>query len=261
MPRSAIALLAHQLRFDVLAFRRNRQASLSTIAMPVLLLVVLVTAATGETAGYEGRQVSLAQYLAPGLAAFGVVCAAFLTLVVDVVVQRESGILKRRRATPVPAWVLIGGRVLTAAVAALAVTFVLLVIAGNAYGVAVPTAGLPALAVCVVVGALAFASLGYAASTVIGSAAAAQPVASLLVLPMLVVSSVLVPGGDLPGWLDALAQVLPLQPLADAMRHAIDPAGAGAHLAVRDLLILSAWCVGGFVVAQRRFAWTARSGR
>ena len=53
--------------------------------------------------------------------------------------QRETGVLKRRRATPVPAWVLIAGRALTAIAIALAVVAVLLVLGRFAYGVRLPT--------------------------------------------------------------------------------------------------------------------------
>jgi ABC-2 type transport system permease protein len=259
MTRSPYALVAHQVRFDVRAFRRNRQASLSTLALPVLLLVILVSANSGETATYRGRSVSLAQYLTPGLAAFGIISAAFLSLVVDAVAQRESGVLKRRRATPVPASVLLAGRTLTAAAASLGVTFVLLAIAGNHYDVKIPSAGLPALALTVVAGALAFAAMGYALSTMIRSTAAAQPVASLVLLPLLLVSSVLVPGGKLPHGLGTAASVFPLQHLGDALRRSIDPAATGSHLAPRDLLVVLAWGVGAALVAYRRFTWLPAS--
>jgi ABC-2 type transport system permease protein len=258
--RSPLQLVGHQLRYDLRAFRRNRQAALSTLALPVILLAVLVGAASGETASYDGRSVSLAQYLAPGLAAFGVVSAAFLSLVVDVVAQRESGVLKRRRAAPVPAGVLIAGRTLTAAVASLAVTFVLLVIAGNRYDVQIPTAGLPALVLSIGVGACTFASLGYALTTLIRTPAAAQPVASLVLLPFLLISSVLVPNGKLPDRLGTVAEVFPLQHLAGAIRRALDPLGGGLHLAPRDLLVLALWAGGGFIVAQRRFSWLPKGG-
>lgn len=255
MTRSALALIAHQFRFDLRAFRRNRQASLSTLALPVLLLVILVSANSGETATYGGRTVSLAQYLTPGLVAFGIISASFLSLVVDAVAQRESGVLKRRRATPVPAWVLLAGRTLTAAAASLGVTFVLLAIAGNHYAVSIPSAGLPALALTVLIGALTFAAMGYALSTVIRTTAAAQPIASLVLLPLLLVSSVLVPGGKLPDWLGTAASIFPLQHLGDALRHSVDPATTGSHLATRDLLVVLAWGVGAALIAYRRFTW------
>jgi ABC-2 type transport system permease protein len=258
--RSPIQLVGHQVRYDLRAFRRNRQAALSTLALPVLLLGVLVGAASGETAVYEGRSVSLAQYLTPGLAAFGVVSAAFLSLVVDVVTQREAGVLKRRRAAPVPAAVLLAGRTLTAAVAGLAVTFVLLVIAGNRYDVEIPSAGLPALVLTILVGATAFAAIGYAVSTAIRTPSAAQPVASLLLLPLLLISSVLVPAGKLPDRLTKVAEMFPLEHLASAIRRALDPHAGGAHLAPRDLLVLMLWAVGAFAVAQRRFRWLPHNG-
>jgi ABC-2 type transport system permease protein len=264
MTRSPLVLVAHQFRFDLRAFRRNRQASVSTLALPVLLLVILVSANSGEAATYQGRSVSLAQYLTPGLAAFGIISAAFLSLVVDAVAQRESGVLKRRRATPVPAWVLLAGRTLTAAAASLGVTFVLLAIAGNRYNVKIPSAGLPALTLTVIAGALTFAAIGYALSTMIRSTAAAQPVASLVLLPLLLISSVLVPGGKLPHTLGTAASFFPLEHLGNALRHSIDPATRGSHLAPSDLLVVLAWGLGAAFIAYRRFTWlpaTARARR
>ena len=48
-----------------------------------------------------------------------VIAASFINLVISITVLREEGILKRRRATPVPAWALIGGRTLMAIVVSL----------------------------------------------------------------------------------------------------------------------------------------------
>src|SRR5207244_587572 len=57
-------------------------------------------------------------YYVPGIMALGIIAASFVNLVISVTAQRESGVLKRRRATPVPATAVIGGRALTAVVAA-----------------------------------------------------------------------------------------------------------------------------------------------
>ena len=53
-------------------------------------------------------------YYVPGLSALGLIAASFVNLVISITTQRENCVLKRRRATPVPAWVLIAGRALTA---------------------------------------------------------------------------------------------------------------------------------------------------
>ena len=224
----------------------------------MILLAVLVSANDGETTTYDGRTVSLAQYLVPGLVAFGLIAASFLSLVVEVVAQRESGVLKRRRATPVTAAVLVAGRTLTAAVASIAVAWVLLAVAGNRYDVDVPRAGLPALAAALLLGAVAFASLGYALASAIRTPAAAQPVASLVFLPFLLVSGVLVPADRLPARIAAVARIFPVEHLANAIRYALDPAVTGGHLAVADLAVLAAWAVGAFAVAHRRFQWLPR---
>ena len=126
------------------------------------------------------------------------------------------------------------------------------------YDVVVPAAGLPALALTVLVGAIAFASLGYALASVIRTPAAAQPVASLVFLPFLLVSGVLVPADRLPDRLQNLARIFPVEHLANAMRLALDPAVTGSHLAVADLAVLAVWALGAFVVAYRRFGWLPR---
>ena len=52
----------------------------------------------------------LSTYYVPGLIAFAIMAASFVKLVITIVAQREAGVLKRRRARPVPAWVLIAGQ-------------------------------------------------------------------------------------------------------------------------------------------------------
>ena len=61
----------------------------------------------------------------------GIIAASFVNLVMSVITQRETGVLKRRRATPVPAASIIAGRALTVIVVALATSFVLLVWGGS----------------------------------------------------------------------------------------------------------------------------------
>ena len=66
--------------------------------------------------------------------------------------QRERGVLKRRRATPVPAAAVVAGRVLTAVVIAVVMAAVLLGIGWAAYGARVPGRTALALAVTVMIG-------------------------------------------------------------------------------------------------------------
>ena len=103
-PPSALSLIVHQCRYDLRAFRRDRQAGVTTVVMPLILLAAFVSlAGHHSTVIQDGHKISVAQFYVPGLIAFAVVASSFATLLVELVTLRQSGILKRRRATPVPA--------------------------------------------------------------------------------------------------------------------------------------------------------------
>lgn len=250
---SAGAVL-HQARYDLRAFLRNPQARTFTLILPVVLLVVFVGAGVGgETVGPD-RAASSAYYV-PGLSALAVVTASFGNLVVSITAQREAGVLKRRRATPVAAWVLIAGRTVTAIAVSLATLTTLLVVGRVAYGIRLSAAAVPEVAVIATVGSAAFCALGYALSTRIRSADAAQPLVQALLLPLYFASGVFVPSADLPPWLRDLAAVFPVEHLAHGLRHATVDGGIPGD----DLLALAVWAAVGVVLALRAFSWTSIS--
>jgi hypothetical protein len=107
-----LGLVLHQARYDLRALLRNRQARTATVMLPLLLLVLFLGMWGSDRVG--PGHVKAATYYVPGLVALSVIASSFTNLVISVVTQRETGVLKRRRATPVPVWVLIGGRALTA---------------------------------------------------------------------------------------------------------------------------------------------------
>ena len=110
--RGPLALVFHQARFDLRSFLRNQQARFFTLALPLLFLVIFNGVFGNHVVGPGPMKASA--YYVPGIAALGVIAASFVNLVLSITAQREGGILKRRRATPVPAWVLVAGRTVTA---------------------------------------------------------------------------------------------------------------------------------------------------
>jgi ABC-2 type transport system permease protein len=185
-----------------------------------------------------------------------VIAGSFVNLVISITAQREAGILKRRRSTPVPAWVLIAGRALVAIVVALAVMTVLLLLGRFAYGVHLPSETLPGVVLTGIVGAVTFCCLGYALSTAIRSADSAQPMVQAIMLPLYFISGVFIPNVSLPHWLQDVAKFFPVQHLADGLRHAFDPATRGVGIVWSDLGVLALWGAVGLAVALRRFVWT-----
>ena len=249
-----IGLVLHQARFDLLSFVRNRQSRFFTLVLPVIFLVIFVSVFGNDKVGPQNVKAST--YYVPGLAALGVIAGSFVNLVITLTAMRETGVLKRRRATPVPAWVLIAGRALAAIVISLAVLTVLLLIGRFAYGVSLPASALPAVAVTAIVGAVCFCCLGYAFTTLVKSADSAQPMVQAVMLPLYFISGVFIPRVNLPSWLQHIADVFPVQHLADGLRHAFDPAAHGSGIVWTDLGVLALWAGAGLAVALTRFSWT-----
>jgi ABC-2 type transport system permease protein len=255
--RGPLGLVLHQARYDLLGFLRNRQARFFTLILPLLFLVIFVGVFGNDTVRATGVKAST--YYVPGISALGLIAASFVNLVISITAQREAGILKRRRATPVPAWVLIAGRALTAIAVSLVVMSVLLAVGRFAYGVHLPTSTIPGIAVSAIVGSVTFCVLGYALSTAIHSEDAAQPVVQAIMLPLYFISGVFIPNVNVPSWMRHVATLFPVQHLADALHHAYDPATHGVGVVWSDLAVLVAWAAVGLVVALRRFSWTPSS--
>ena len=252
-----IRMTLHQAGYDLRAFLRNRQSQFFTLALPVLFLVILasVLGGRGNTTQVPGGRISTSVYYVPGIIALGVIAACFGNLVASVTAQRERGVLKRRRATPVPAGAIIAGRVLTAVVVAVVMAVVLLAIGWAAYGAHVPGRTTLALVVTLVIGAASFCCLGYALASVVHDEDAALPATQAILLPLYFISGVFVAVTVLPHWLADVGEIFPVRHLANALLVAYNPHTTGLGFSGQDLLIVAAWGIAGLLIAVRKFSW------
>lgn len=253
--RNLAELIAHQMGYELRMYWRNKQSRFFTIALPIIFLVIFATVWRNDTVHVAGGTLKTSVYYVPGIITLGIIAAAFTNLVISITAAREAGIFKRRRATPVPATVLIAARALSSVVVALGMTAVLLIIGWAAYGASVPGRTAGALAVTVIIGAAAFCCLGFALASVIRDADASQPITQAVILPLYFISGVFIPTSTLPHWLTDVASVFPVKRLASALLTAYNPHTTGAGFAWTDLLILTAWGVAGLAIAIRRFSW------
>ena len=102
-------LLAHQVRYEQLSFWRNPQSAIFTFVFPVLFVTILgaLFGTTGKKASFDGLPVL--EYYIPTIAAMSVLGSCYGQLAVALAARRQNGILKRVRATPLPAWAYFGG--------------------------------------------------------------------------------------------------------------------------------------------------------
>jgi len=253
-------LIGHQFHADLRCFTRNTQSVVFTLAMPVLFLVIFASIFRNGTVTVPGGVIKESVYYVPAIIAYGVITAAFSNLALSVVRNRESGIYKRRRATPLPASAVIASRAAVAVLTALAMTVVLLGIGWAAYGASIPGHTAPAFVLDIIVGAAVFCCLGFAAATLIRNVDAVQPVIWATVLPLCFISGIFIPISVLPAWLARIGYVFPIHPLVAALLQAYNPHTTGSGLNWGYLAILAAWGVAGLIIAVRRFSWLPRGG-
>lgn len=253
--RTPARLVAHQFRYDLKVFWRNRQARFFTLGLPVGMLFLFVAIFGRDSYLLSGHGVRGSTYYLANLVGFGTVDAAMMSMAVGIVATRESGILKRRRATPQPAWAIVVSRALTGIVTSLVLAAVLLVVGRVAYSASVPLHGLPALALAIAVGTFAFCSLGFAASGLIRNVDAAQPVMMAVTLPLFFISGIFVPWPFVPSWLRVVAELFPVRHLASAVLAPLTP-GSGSGVRTVDLAVVAVWGIAGLLVAARTFRWT-----
>ncbi len=254
--RGPFALLVHQIRFDLLASFRNPRARFFTFIFPILLLLVFasVFGSSGHTV-VAGTRTSLSRYFVGGILSLSIITAAYGNLVISISNARETGLLKRRRATPAPPALLIAGQALTTLVIGVGMSAALLLIARVAYGVAMPIGAIAALALAVVVGTVAFACIGYAVAGMIDSADSAQPIVQMTMLPLYFISGIWIPFASLGHTLRSIASLFPVEHLANAMHVASVKGSFGAAFTGTDLLVLAVWGLAAAAFAARRFTW------
>src|SRR5580700_6894478 len=153
-------LFLHELRTEQLLFWRNREAAFFTFFLPVIFFLIFGSVYGDDRIALAKRDyVKASSFLEAGMIGYGVAATCFAGLGITLVVRRESGILKRIRATPLPA--------LTYLLGVLASTFVVFVIEAGiivAIGRLLFSVALPdrvfSLAATLVIGALTFAGMG-----------------------------------------------------------------------------------------------------
>ena len=243
----------HQLRAEQLVFWRSKEAALFIFLFPLLLFVLLGSVYNGTIYGVPAPQALLA-----GLIGYGCANTAFAGLAIQLVLRRENAILKRLRATPLPASTYVAALLSSTLIVFALQTVALLVLGRILYGTPLPHA-VGSLVLAVVLGAAVFAALGVATASLIRSGEGSSAVVNFILLPMAFLTGSFGPTRHYPRFLRAIGDVLPLKYFVDLMnaiylhRHALwtKPGAIG---------VLAAWGAGGLVVAVFRFRWEPREG-
>jgi ABC-2 type transport system permease protein len=249
-----VRLFAHELRGELLLYVRSRELAFFTFLLPMIFFVLL-----GSTYGHDTVDgVKGSRFLEAGMIGYGAISIAFAGLAIVLVIRREAGILKRLRATPLPASAYVAA-VLSAFLIAFAVEVIGLILLGRIlFGIGAPDKPL-SLALALLLGAVSFCGLGIGVTALIRSAEGASAVVNAIYLPMSFIAGAFFSPRHFPSVLQAIADVLPLtyflRLVRNVMLHGQDIWSQGTNVAV-----LAAWGVAGVIVALRAFRWEPHEG-
>ena len=237
-----------QYRLERRMFWRNPSAAFFNFLLPLIFL-----ARFGAIFAEDEENLRV---IVPGIAGMAVMSTTFSALAMTLTYLRESGVLKRIRGTPLPTSAYLAG-IAGNAITNTALQVTLITAAGSLVFGLDPPQDLVALAVFVVVGVVCFASLGVALSHAIPNFDSAPAYVNAAFLPLIFISGVFYDADYAPGFLQAIAEALPLKHLIDGLSGGIVTGDGLAHN-VPALAVLALWSAAGIVLAVRGFSWDAR---
>jgi ABC-2 type transport system permease protein len=154
----------------------------------------------------------------PGLLIqLGLFGAAFVGF--SIISDWRAGVIERFRVTPVSRLALLSGRVLRDVVTLL-VQAVVLILAGVAFGLRAPLAGVLIGLGFIAVVAVSLSALSYTVGLLLKSEDALAPLVNMIVVPLTLLSGIMLPLTLGPGWLQGIARATPFRYIINAMREA-----------------------------------------
>jgi ABC-2 type transport system permease protein len=253
---SGLGLTLRQVRFTNKAFWRNPASAFFTFAFPLMFLVIFTSLLGNNTVKIGGELIKSSTYYVAGMAAFAAITASYTNIAMSVTFQRDAGVLKRLRGTPLPGWAYLMGRVVHAVLMAIVLVAICAVFGKLAYGAAIPTGTtLFKFLLMLIIGAASFCALGLAVTSIIPNADAAPAIVNATILPLLFLSGIFITiGDDAPAWVQWTGKVFPVRHFAEGMGAGF----LGTPFAWRDVLIVALWGLAGLLLAVRYFSWEPR---
>jgi ABC-2 type transport system permease protein len=255
---SALALAVHQFRYDQKTFWRNPASVFFTALLPLIFLLIFATIFGNDTLEGLGG-VKTTTYYVPAIITLAVVSATTQSLAISLTVDRENGLLKRTRGTPLPSWIFIAGRVGNAIVVSVLSLVLLAGVGWIVYDVEIPWERLPAVLVTLAVGAISFCCLGFALTAAIPNEDAAAPISNAALLPLYFLSGVFIPEEEIPEDVLKVADLFPIRHFFEAFFTAWNPATTGPGFEWGHLAVVAGWGALGLVIAMRTFRWEPRA--
>ena len=256
---NSFAVLNQQVGYQNKMFYRTPIAAFFTLVFPLMLLILFGALFGSEDIPELG--VTVAQYYAPALAVFSAASATYTNISVGTSFQRDEGILKRIKGSPLPPYLFFSGKIVSGTVVAALAVLIMMVFGVLVYGVTIYPRTLPAAVLTFLVGAGCFACLGLLVAAVAPTGNAATAMANATLLPLAFLSGLFFPTtDDTPDWLVTVGNIFPLKHFNDAFQATFLPNTTGPQFDWGALGYMALWGVVALLLALRLFKWEPRTG-
>jgi ABC-2 type transport system permease protein len=200
----------------------------------------------------QTQDLNAVSYLVPSILGMALMQLGIFSAI-PLVADRQKLILKRLSATPLRRWQLVGSNIVMRLIIGLVQMILIVGIGAAVFGVKI-TGNIAVIGALAALGAVAFTSLGYVIASFAATEDAANGMTSAVQFPLMFLSGTFWPIAIMPAPLQAVAQLMPLTYLSDAMRQVMVN-GAALFPLWLCIAVLVGWTVACFAIAARFFRW------
>ena len=235
---------------DLKLYLRNYVATFFTFVFPLLMLVLFGGVYGNKPEAVFGGYGSM-DFTLPGYIATLIIgTTAFMSLPMDLAFQRQLGVLRRMRATPLHPAMVLGSKLITNLLVAV-VGMAIMVFSGVAiYQTYVPKDWLPVF-LGILLSCLCLFALGFALASLVRSANAVRAVSFVIFYPMMFFSGGTIPGQFLPVTVQNVARVMPMTYTVNLVRDL----WFGKGWDLTTVAVLVGFTIAGILVSVRFFRW------
>lgn len=245
LPRGLTALT----RAYLLDAFRSRTSLFWNFAFPLFFLFAFAVGLA------DGRPRAVT-HLMPGLFTLTIIAISFAGVSYRLISERERGVLRRYRATPVRAGAVVAANA-GASVVVLVVALALLAAAAYlAFRISI-AGGLLQLVAVLLAGAAAFVPLGLILGSLTSSMRTAPAVTNAIFFPLIFVSGSAVPFALLPGWVQEVGRLVPATYLVEALQAVMVRGASWEAIRTPVAILLATGTLGGALSAWL-FRWESR---
>lgn len=237
---------------DFKLYLREPSAAFFTMAFPVMMLFLFGSLNGGNKPLKAFGGFGMVDILVPSYTGIIIATTGLLSLSISMAAQREKGILRRLKATPLRPQAVLGAHVIMLFVMTSLGMAIMIAAAKTVFGLRFPGHFLSVLA-AFVLSTLCFFALGFVMAGLASTARGAQALGMVVFYPMIFLSGATIPKEAFPQSVWPYMQILPLTHVVSLMRGMWFGGAWGAH--VKEVVILMALLVLGVVVSAKTFRW------